>query len=141
MTKAIELNDAIRGFATSSPIAMLCVAGMYLTTGKVNTLDLCELERAAGKSVRVALEQPPLRREDFDTDEAYHDQANNLVIMQALSTTMNGKFKTSTIPGMVKELYQRIHSTDATSKAYYGISESLREVEKSMMDKIVSELY
>ncbi|ANZ48715.1 hypothetical protein BIZ83_gp138 [Erwinia phage vB_EamM_ChrisDB] len=137
----ITLNDSIRAAAKANPASLMMIVGLYTSTGKVNNIDRCMIERESENFMRKAQEDVTFERKDFDTDEAYTDQVNHHIIMKALATELNERFRSSTIPGMIKEMYGRIKGNVETREAWNGLTESTRALEDAFINKALAELY
>ncbi|QVW55806.1 hypothetical protein pEaSNUABM9_00225 [Erwinia phage pEa_SNUABM_9] len=137
----ITLNDSIRAAAKANPASLMMIVGLYTSTGKVNNIDRCMIERESENFMRKAQEEVNLVRKDFDTDEAYNDQVNHQIIMKALATELSEQFRASTIPGMIKEMYARIKSNVETYQAWNALTESTRALEDAFINKAIAELY
>ncbi|QVW56288.1 hypothetical protein pEaSNUABM6_00152 [Erwinia phage pEa_SNUABM_6] len=138
----IKLNETIRNAARTSPTYLLTIIGMYAATGKVNNLDLNEVDAAVKRANQMASNTHAIPvREDFESDEAYNDQVNQLAVILELATTLNYEFEAETVPEMIDELYARIEANHIASEAYHAISPSVRRMEEAFMDKAKKELF
>lgn len=136
----ITLNNDVRAFARSNPCSLLTLIGFYTTAGRVNNLDLDALrEHVDAAHMAVARMSAPVR-EDFDSEEAYNDQANQLVIMKAFRLEMNYPFEAETVPEMITEMYARINGNADTRAAHRALSSNTQSLEKAFMQKAASEL-
>ncbi|QVW55057.1 hypothetical protein pEaSNUABM29_00013 [Erwinia phage pEa_SNUABM_29] len=137
----ITLNNDIREFARRSPVALLTLIGMYAATGRVNNLSIETLEEGVEKALAAGINTPKMKRDDFESDQAYNDQANQLEIIRALSTKLNYGFTADTIPAMVVEMYDRMECHEEVWEAHTQLSESVRRLEDAFMEKARAELH